>query len=141
MKTTENADRVTAVSGKNLNLTTHPTDGAVILPLYSSLSPSQQVIYNIEELASVSPLRILTRLALLAPHPCSQQQIFLPLPSTAHRRIIISTNIAETSLTLENVIYVIDSGLEKKKTLGSTGVGVLKTEVISKASAIQRSGR
>ncbi|GMH78802.1 hypothetical protein TrST_g8145 [Triparma strigata] len=104
-------DKVEEVKGKNINVLTEPTDGAVVLPLYSSLSPSQQ------------------------------QQIFLPLPANCHRRIIISTNIAETSLTLSNVIYVVDSGLEKKKVLTQTGVGVLRTEVISKASAVQRSGR
>ena len=37
-------DKVEEVKGKNINVLTEPTDGAVVLPLYSSLSPSQQQV-------------------------------------------------------------------------------------------------
>lgn len=58
------------------------------------------------------------------------------------RRIIFSTNIAETSLTIQGVTAVIDSGLQNVQRYNSRlGVSGLKLEKISRASAIQRGGR
>lgn len=43
-----------------------------------------------------------------------QRQVFNPTPN--HRRkIVVSTNIAETGLTIPNIVYVVDSGLQKEK--------------------------
>jgi ATP-dependent helicase HrpB len=58
------------------------------------------------------------------------------------RKIILSTNVAETSLTIEGVTHVIDSGLHRIATYSWwSGVPSLKTKPISRASAIQRAGR
>lgn len=58
------------------------------------------------------------------------------------RKIIFSTNIAETSLTIEGITFVIDSGLEKLLQYSPTsGMSELKLTKISKASAEQRKGR
>lgn len=58
------------------------------------------------------------------------------------RKVILSTNVAETSLTIEGITTVIDSGLHRIATYSWwTGVPALKTKPISKASAIQRAGR
>lgn len=58
------------------------------------------------------------------------------------RKIILSTNVAETSLTIEGVTNVIDSGLHRIATYSWwSGVPSLKTKPISRASAIQRAGR
>ena len=58
------------------------------------------------------------------------------------RRIIFSTNIAETSLTIEGVTCVIDSGLERVLTYDpASDMTRLETAYISKASAEQRKGR
>jgi ATP-dependent RNA helicase DHX37/DHR1 len=62
--------------------------------------------------------------------------------SDSFRSIVISTNIAETSLTIPGLKYLIDSGLEKTKLIHpSTQATVYKTQYISKASALQRQGR
>ncbi|MCF6344939.1 MAG: ATP-dependent helicase HrpB, partial [Thiomicrorhabdus sp.] len=62
---------------------------------------------------------------------------------TQHRRkIIFATNIAETSLTIEGIDSVIDSGLVRKAIYdSSSGMTRMVTQKISKASAKQRSGR
>ncbi|MBX9768365.1 MAG: hypothetical protein K2X47_13910, partial [Bdellovibrionales bacterium] len=58
------------------------------------------------------------------------------------RRVIFSTNIAETSLTINGVTVVIDSGLQNVQRYNSRlGVSGLRLEKISKASAKQRGGR
>ncbi|UEJ82696.1 ATP-dependent RNA helicase HrpA [Brachybacterium halotolerans subsp. kimchii] len=71
-----------------------------------------------------------------------QQRIFSPRPAGTHRRIILSTNVAETSLTVPGITYVIDSGLARISRYSQrTKVQRLPIEPISQASANQRSGR
>lgn len=58
------------------------------------------------------------------------------------RRVILTTDIAETSLTIEGVEAVVDSGLARKPAFEpNTGLTRLETRRISKASALQRAGR
>ena len=58
------------------------------------------------------------------------------------RKVIFATNIAETSLTINNIGYVIDSGLVKQTIYNkNTKTIQLKTVLITKAQAIQRAGR
>lgn len=58
------------------------------------------------------------------------------------RKIILSTNIAQTSLTIEGVRVVIDSGLEKQSRYNySNAMNHLELAFISKDSAVQRAGR
>ncbi|MCL6423900.1 ATP-dependent RNA helicase HrpA [Brachybacterium sp. JHP9] len=71
-----------------------------------------------------------------------QQKIFSPPPSGTHRRVILATNVAETSLTVPGITYVIDSGLARISRYSQrTKVQRLPIEPISQASAAQRSGR
>lgn len=70
-----------------------------------------------------------------------QKQALAPDPNGL-RKIILATNIAESSLTINGVSIVIDSGLEKRVTFRpNLGLSELATENISRASAIQRQGR
>ena len=69
-----------------------------------------------------------------------QQQVFKPMQSK--RRIILATNVAETSLTIPRIRYVIDSGLVRLSRYSSKNhVQRLQVEMVSKASAKQRRGR
>ena len=62
--------------------------------------------------------------------------------SKGQRRVILSTSIAETSLTIDGVRVVVDSGLERRGRVDpSTGAMKLETVSASQASATQRSGR
>ncbi|XP_050936537.1 probable pre-mRNA-splicing factor ATP-dependent RNA helicase DEAH9 isoform X2 [Cucumis melo] len=70
-----------------------------------------------------------------------QDLIFSPTPR-GKRKVVISTNIAETSLTLEGIVYVIDSGFSKQRFYNPiTDIESLIVAPISKASARQRTGR
>lgn len=66
-----------------------------------------------------------------------QDQVFY---SYKKPKIILSTNIAQTSITIPDITYVIDSGLEKRIELVN-GVETLCLGIISKSDAIQRAGR
>jgi ATP-dependent helicase HrpB len=58
------------------------------------------------------------------------------------RKIILSTNIAETSLTIPNITGVVDTGTERRASFAPwSGMPLLQLERISKASATQRAGR
>ncbi|XP_050074354.1 3'-5' RNA helicase YTHDC2-like [Anopheles maculipalpis] len=70
-----------------------------------------------------------------------QQALFKPVPSGVYK-IILSTNIAETSITIDDVLYVIDSGKVKQKYYDPlTSTSSLTTTWISQACATQRAGR
>ncbi|KAK9706755.1 hypothetical protein RND81_07G149800 [Saponaria officinalis] len=70
-----------------------------------------------------------------------QDLIFSPVPR-GRRKVIISTNIAETSLTLEGIVYVVDSGFSKQRFYDPiSDIENLVVAPISKASARQRAGR
>ncbi|KAJ9124292.1 DEAH-box ATP-dependent RNA helicase prp43 [Naganishia vaughanmartiniae] len=90
----------------------------LVVPLYSSLPPQQQ------------------------------QRIFDPAPENKDpkgppgRKIVVSTNIAETSLTIDGIVYVVDPGFFKQKVYNPRiRVESLLVSPISKASAQQRAGR
>ena len=79
---------------------------------------------------------------LYANLPRNQQFDSLVLPSPKVRNIILSTNIAETSLTIPGVKYVIDSGRVKRKVCDpTTGLASLQVCRISRQQANQRAGR
>lgn len=79
--------------------------------------------------------------------PNMQQKIFEAAPpkkpsGAIGRKVVISTNIAETSLTIDGVVFVIDPGFSKQKVYNPRiRVESLLVSPISKASAQQRAGR
>uniref|UniRef100_A0A1Q3F680 RNA helicase n=1 Tax=Culex tarsalis TaxID=7177 RepID=A0A1Q3F680_CULTA len=70
-----------------------------------------------------------------------QTRIFDPAPPGS-RKVVIATNIAETSLTIDGIYYVVDPGFVKQKVYNSkTGMDSLVVTPISQAAAKQRAGR
>ncbi|XP_059620544.1 ATP-dependent RNA helicase DHX8 [Phlebotomus argentipes] len=70
-----------------------------------------------------------------------QTRIFEPAPAGS-RKVVIATNIAETSLTIDGIYYVVDPGFVKQKVYNSkTGMDSLVVMPISQAAAKQRAGR
>ena len=74
--------------------------------------------------------------------PQAQARVFAKTPKGYKRNVIVSTNVAETSLTIPGVRYVVDAGRQKERKYEKTS-GMSRFEVgwISKASAEQRAGR
>lgn len=74
--------------------------------------------------------------------PSDQQaKIFEKTPKGA-RKVVLATNIAETSLTIDGICYVIDTGFNKQKTFNAkSGMESLIVTPISQAAANQRAGR
>lgn len=75
--------------------------------------------------------------------PSAQAKIFEALPANT-RRIVVATNIAETSLTIPGIAFVVDSGYKKEKEYiyrTSGAIEHLRKMPISQASAWQRTGR
>ncbi|MCC7193815.1 MAG: ATP-dependent helicase HrpB [Phycisphaeraceae bacterium] len=71
--------------------------------------------------------------------PREQDAAVSPYPG---RKVVVSTNVAETSITIEGIRHVIDSGLGRVHRYDARrGINVLRVEPISQASATQRCGR
>jgi len=81
-------------------------------------------------------------LPLYAGLPTDQQMyVFEPAPEDT-RKVIIATNIAEASVTIDGIVYVIDCGFVKLRAYNpTTGIETLTAVPVSKASATQRAGR
>ena len=79
-------------------------------------------------------------LPLYARLPAAEQQrVFQSAPQ---RRVVLATNVAETSLTIPGIVYVVDAGVARVNRYNvRTGVTQLLVEPISRASADQRKGR
>ena len=72
-----------------------------------------------------------------------QAKIFAPAP-VGTRKVILATNVAETSITIPGIKYVIDTGLCKEKNYinrRGTGIETLEVKQISRSAAQQRTGR
>ena len=71
-----------------------------------------------------------------------QQDQAICAPPPGQRKIVLATNIAETSLTIEGINVVIDSGLQRESFFNpGSGMNSLHTTMIAQDSATQRSGR
>ena len=110
--------RIKAEADELLNSNSGVIGPLVCIPLYASLPPQQQ------------------------------QLVFEPAPPPLHpggppgRKIIVSTNIAETSLTIDGVVYVVDPGFVKQNVYNPRiRVESLTETPISRAAAQQRAGR
>ena len=89
--------------------------------------------------AEVPKLLVLPLFAALP--QAAQQRVFQPTPPRT-RKVILATNIAETSVTVSGVRFVIDCGKSKIKQFRTRlGLDSLLVKPISKSAAIQRKGR
>ena len=105
-----------------------------------------QEVNEIALISDVGPIIVYPLYGTLSPQ--QQQKIFDRAPPPKKigglpgRKVIVATNIAETSLTIDGIVYVVDPGFSKQKVYNPRiRVESLLVSPISKASAQQRAGR
>ncbi|KAL0384886.1 UNVERIFIED_CONTAM: Pre-splicing factor ATP-dependent RNA helicase DEAH1 [Sesamum radiatum] len=131
------------VTALQIHVTQPPGDGDILVFL-----TGQEEIETAEEILKHRTRGLGTKIAELIICPIYanlptelQAKIFEPTPEGA-RKVVLATNIAETSLTIDGIKYVIDPGFVKMKSYNPrTGMESLLVTPISKASANQRAGR
>lgn len=113
-------------------------DVLVFLPGGGEIRRVHNMLSNAED-AVTSALEVFALHGELSPE---EQDRALHHAPDAPRRVILATNIAETSLTLPRIRVVVDSGLVRRSVFDPvTGMSRLETRRISRASAEQRAGR
>jgi len=128
-------DLAEAVADAVANVTTLDPEGDILVFL-----PGEREIRDAENALSARELRHTVVQPLYARLSASDQaRVFTRL---ARRRVILATNVAETSVTIPGIVYVVDTGLARLSRYdGRSGITRLQVEGISQASADQRKGR
>lgn len=113
-----------------------PGDVLIFMPgayeIRRTIDACRRAVIGIGERVGFFPLH-----GSLPPH--EQDEALAP---AEHRKVIVATNVAETSITIEGVRHVIDSGLARIHRYDARrGINVLRVEPISQASSDQRAGR
>ncbi|XP_055694746.1 3'-5' RNA helicase YTHDC2-like [Lutzomyia longipalpis] len=112
----------------------------VFLPGYESILRQNEMILDAAQYnAAMSNIRIYMLHSNMKIN--DQKTVFEPTPQGC-RKVILSTNIAETSITIDDVVYVIDCGKVKQTIFDAIcGTTALETTWVSQACAKQRAGR
>jgi pre-mRNA-splicing factor ATP-dependent RNA helicase DHX38/PRP16 len=132
-------------------------DGAVkqVLQIHLSLPPGDILVFmtgqedieitcqvvqeRLSQLDDPAPLAILP---IYSQMPADLQAKIYEPTADGRRKVIVATNIAETSLTVDGILYVVDSGYSKLKVYNPrVGMDALQITPISQANANQRTGR
>lgn len=116
-------------------------DGAILvfLPGWDDINKTREKLLSSPFFSDASKFFII---ALHSMVPSMEQKKVFKRPPQGCRKIVLSTNIAETAVTIDDVAYVIDSGRMKEKSYDPYGnVSTLQSSWVSKASAKQREGR
>src|SRR5690349_19848272 len=111
-----------------------PGDMLVFLPGAGEIRKVQGMLAGVAEEVDVTPL--------FGELAAGDQDAALRPAKAGRRKIVLATNIAETSLTIDGVRIVVDAGLERRSLFDpSSGMNRLEVQRISRASAEQRAGR
>ncbi|CAE6358865.1 unnamed protein product [Rhizoctonia solani] len=132
-------------------------DGAVkqVLQIHLSLPPGDILVFmtgqedievtcqvvteRLSQLDDPAPLAVLP---IYSQMPADLQAKIFEATSDGRRKVIVATNIAETSLTVDGILYVVDSGYSKLKVYNpKVGMDALQITPVSQANANQRTGR
>ncbi|CAM6076055.1 unnamed protein product [Sphagnum tenellum] len=125
----------------SIHKTEGPGDVLVFLTGQDDVDAAVQLINEEAETLPRNTAGLLV-LPLYAGLPHSDQELVLGPTPRGKRKVIVATNIAETSVTLEGIVYVVDSGFSKQRFYNPmTDVEALVVAPVSQASAKQRAGR
>ncbi|MDR9828429.1 ATP-dependent helicase HrpB [Vibrio sp. FNV 38] len=132
-------DRLPVVMSRQIQQLMANQDGSLLafLPGVSSIKQVQNLLNESDGLDHNIDI-----LPLYGALDFQQQQKAISPSEPSRRKVVLSTNIAETSLTIEGIRIVVDSGLERVARFDlSTGITRLEQQRIAQSSAEQRSGR
>lgn len=123
-----------------IHLASPPGDILIFMTGQEDIEVTCQVIKDrIKQLDNPPPLLVLP---IYSQMPADLQAKIFESAQDGQRKCIVATNIAETSLTVDGIMYVIDSGFSKLKVYNPrVGMDALQITPISQANANQRSGR
>lgn len=126
-----------------MSIHTSEPDGDILLFVTGREEIDDAIDMIADRIVDLGPdAKTLQPLPLYAGLPTEQQMYVFQKPSPGTRKLIVSTNIAEASVTIDGIIYVIDTGYVKLRAYDPTlGIERLNVVPISKASATQRAGR
>ncbi|XP_069948968.1 ATP-dependent RNA helicase DHX8 isoform X2 [Cherax quadricarinatus] len=124
-----------------IHLSEPPGDVLVFLTGQEEIDTACEILYErMKALGSDVPELIILPVYSALPSEM-QTRIFEPAPPGS-RKVVIATNIAETSLTIDGIYYVVDPGFVKQKVYNpKTGMDSLMVTPVSQAGAKQRAGR
>lgn len=124
-----------------IHLTEPPGDILLFLTGQEEIDTASEILYErVKALGSDAPELIILPVYSALPSEM-QSRIFEPAPQGS-RKVVIATNIAETSLTIDGIYYVVDPGFSKQKAYNpKLGMDSLVVTPISQAQAQQRAGR
>ncbi|KAI8799552.1 P-loop containing nucleoside triphosphate hydrolase protein [Cladochytrium replicatum] len=124
-----------------IHLSEPPGDVLVFLTGQEEIDTSCEILYErMKALGPMVPELIILPVYSALPSEM-QSKIFDPAPPGS-RKVILATNIAETSITIDGIYYVVDPGFVKQNTYDAKlGMDALVVVPISQAQARQRSGR
>lgn len=126
-----------------LNIHTKEPNGDILVFLTGREEIDTAVQAVAERAAQPAPeAQALQPLPLYAGLPADQQMYVFEEAAENTRKVIFSTNIAEASVTIEGIVYVVDCGFVKLRAFNPrTSIETLTATPVSKASARQRAGR
>ncbi|CAR21552.1 RNA helicase [Lachancea thermotolerans CBS 6340] len=124
-----------------LNQSEQMGDILCFMPGQEEIDKAVAILSKVGEHLGASVPRLVALPLYAALPPAEQAKVFAPVKGFK-RKVVFSTNLAETSVTISGVKFVVDSGLRKVKVWRhQLGLATLLTVPISKASASQRTGR
>ncbi|KAJ7480013.1 P-loop containing nucleoside triphosphate hydrolase protein [Mycena galericulata] len=123
-----------------IHLAQPPGDILVFMTGQEDIEITCQVINErLAQLPEPAPLAVLP---IYSQMPADLQAKIFEATSDGRRKVIVATNIAETSLTVDGILYVVDAGYSKLKVYNpKVGMDALQITPISQANANQRTGR
>ncbi|KAG8762338.1 DEAH-box RNA helicase prp16 [Ceratobasidium sp. 423] len=123
-----------------IHLSLPPGDILVFMTGQEDIEVTCQVVTErLSQLDDPAPLAVLP---IYSQMPADLQAKIFEATSDGRRKVIVATNIAETSLTVDGILYVVDSGYSKLKVYNpKVGMDALQITPVSQANANQRTGR
>ncbi|XP_035994132.1 ATP-dependent RNA helicase DHX30 isoform X1 [Fundulus heteroclitus] len=118
----------------------HGAPGAVLcfLPGWQDIKAVQQKLQDKPHFSSAAHMIVPLHSSLSV----ADQQVVFQRPQAGQRKIVLTTNIAETSITIDDIVHVVDTGTHKEQNYDQrTKVSCLDTVWISRSNVTQRKGR